>query len=168
MPLTLDLADYVLGTIAPHELPALCLRALEAGHESLSLAALAGMTAASYERWEAEELWAAALGELGVILPSKDEAANLIIDDALRRSLRGETTPWEAVSRIVAAHHASDADQRDQRVAGGSPGLGGLVGIYWMYDEVDEPWGPSREQLDHDALEELRSIAERRGLAVEE
>ncbi len=36
MTLAVSLADYVLGTIAPHDLPAVALRALTDGHEPLA------------------------------------------------------------------------------------------------------------------------------------
>ncbi len=54
MTLAVSLADYVLGTIAPHDLPAVALRALLDGYESSSLAALAGVSPQTYDRLEVE------------------------------------------------------------------------------------------------------------------
>ena len=101
--LIVDLADYVLGTLAPHDLPSVALRALVNGHESSSLAALAGVSDRRHDRWEVEELLSSALSELQVQLPTPEAAAQVIIDDSVQRVLSGDMTPAAAVSRIVNA-----------------------------------------------------------------
>jgi hypothetical protein len=162
-PLAVDLAEYVLGTLAPHDLPAVALRALLDGHESLSLSALAGVSTQAYDRWEVEELLSSALRELDVRLPSPAAAAQVIIDDSVRRALSGTMTPAAAVSRIVhGAYYATGASQHDSKVAGDALDVAEIVGIYWMYEELDASWSPSEEELDRDALEALRQLAERR------
>ena len=161
--LAVDLADYVLGTLAPHDLPAVARRALVNGHESSSLAALAGVSDRLYDRWEVEELLSSALRELQVQLPEPEAAAQMIIDDSVQRALSGDMTPAAAISRIVnGAYYGSGAFQRDSKVRGDALEIGEIVSIYWMYDEVDASWSPSEEELDRDAFEALRRLAERR------
>jgi hypothetical protein len=164
--LTLDLAAYVLRLLPPHELPEMCLRALEEGHESLSLAALAGMTAGLYDPWEAKDLLARALRELGIELPTEREAAEIVIDDTVQRALRGAMTPEDATQRVRDAYFASGGDVKDAKLIGDSLDVSEVVSLGWMYTEVGVPWGPTREELDRDALEGFRAIAERRGLVV--
>jgi len=160
--LAVGLADYVLGTVAPHDLPALALRALLEGEESSSLAALAGVSPATYDPWEVEELLSDALRELGTLLPSRDDAVQVIIDDTIDRALAGEMSPVGAVSRIVnGAYYASGAAERDSTVAGDSLDLAEIVGLYWAYDEVDQPWSPPAEELDRDALAALERLRAR-------
>ena len=91
-PLAVDLAEYV-RTLAPHDLPSVALRALLDGHESPSLAALAGVSAHTYDRWEIQELLASAVRELDLQLPSRAAAAQAMIDDSLHRALSGAITP---------------------------------------------------------------------------
>ncbi len=38
---------------------------------------------------------------------------------------------------------------------GESLGLARIVGLYWDYDELDQPWACSREELDQAAIEAL-------------
>jgi hypothetical protein len=161
--LAVSLADYVLGIITAYDLPAVALRAIMDGHESLSLAALAGCSPQTYNRWETEELLSAALRELSIGLPSRDEAAQIIIDDALRSALAGTVSPASAVTRIVSgAYYGSDAPLRDSMIAGDSLGIGDLVGVYWMYDEADQPWSPSAQELDREAFKALQDLSARR------
>jgi len=163
MTLAVSLADYVLGIIAPHDLPGVALRALLNGDEAPSLAALAGTSPRTYDRWEVEALLGAALRELHLRLPSRDEAAQIIIDDTLRRALTNEMSPVAAISRIVDdAYYASGASERDSTVAGDSLDLCEIVSMYWKYDDADQPWSPPREELDKEALAALDRLHARR------
>ena len=117
-----DLADYVLGTLGPHDLPEVALRALLEGLDSPTLAALAGVTPQTYNRWEVEDLLRASLRELHLELPDRQKAEQLIIDDSLRLALAGKSSPGASVSRIVnGAYYASRAD--DSRIVGDAPGI---------------------------------------------
>ena len=161
MAFTVDLADYVLGTLAPHDLPEVALRALMEGLDSPMLAALAGVTAQTYNRWEVEGLLLAALRELHLVLPDRRESVQLIIDDALRLALAGKSSPSAAVSRIVnGAYYASGAN--DSRIVGDALGIEEIVAIYWAYDERDQPWSRPVAELDRDAFKALEDLAQRR------
>lgn len=162
MPLAVDLADYVLGTLLLHDLPEVCCRALEEGYHSTSLAALAGSPKAAYNPWEVEELWHAALRELQLSLPNRADAAEVVVDDAIAQALSGRATPAVSIARIVeGAYYASGASLRDAGVAGDSLRIEAAVGVYWMYAELGEAWAPTKEELDRDALEILRRLRNR-------
>ncbi len=167
MSLEVVAADVVLGTLAPHELPAVCERALGEGQNSKSLAILAGITATTYDRWEVDELWRAVLRVLSIPVPTKESAAQIVIIDAATRALRGDVAPERALARIVhGAYYGSGAAERDLKITGDSLDLGELVGLYYEYDDVDEGWGRSAEELDSEILIAFRDLLERNALTL--
>ena len=152
------LAESVLGLLRPELLPEICTTALMEGRDSPSLAALAGEPAATLDPIEARALFNAAVRELGLAIPSRRQAADLLVERAAADALRGRRSPYEALSRIVREiYYASGSSELDAEYVGSFLGIERIVGLYWEYDELHEPWACSRTELDQEALQALQA-----------
>ncbi len=151
-------AESVLGLLRPELLPEICTSALMEGRDSPSLAVLAGEHAATLDPVEARALFAAAARELDLPIPSRRQAADLLVERAAAAALTGRRSPYEALSRIVREiYDASDGHELDQGYVGDFLGIERLVGLYWDYDELHQPWACSRAELDQEVLQALQA-----------
>ena len=147
------LAESALGILRPERLPEICTDALVSGLVSPSLAALAGEPAAILDPDASRSLFSKAIRELSLSLPSRRQAADLLVKRAIGRALAGQLTPYDALTRIVCEiYHATNWENLDQKSAGDSLCIETLVGLYWDYDDIGEPWMCSRSELDQEVL----------------
>ena len=89
--LELILARWVLGDIAPENVPALATDALVDGCGASSVAVLAGLSRPTGS--EIEEQLPALLRELGVTLPSERDAVKVAVDGLAREIVSGTVPP---------------------------------------------------------------------------
>ena len=92
------LARHVLSLLPVQELPGLALNAIQAGHDSPSLRQLSG--ASEHDTEEAHRLFAKALRELGLPVPSVPEAGLTLARDIAREVLSGDIAPYEGAKQI--------------------------------------------------------------------
>jgi hypothetical protein len=90
-----------LGRLAADDLVAWAVSALAAGHDSDSLQRLAGLDMEECARLpDAEELFAAALSDLGLSLPDETVAVREYVRMLAHEIVAGQVSPQEQVSRI--------------------------------------------------------------------
>jgi hypothetical protein len=150
------LAQRVFGLIQAEELPALALRALEAGYDSASLAALAGESTRSMSR-DLWDLLDEVVSELGVQQPSRLKAAGLLKLHYARAVARGELNPREGAQRIIGVHRDIEHMLPDGQFAGSAFGIERVYGLYYSHDDV---WTDAEHaSIDSDLLAEFRRLA---------
>ena len=89
---------YVMGHFRGDDLPPIATDALAEGFDSASLRVLAGEMNPAMS--DAGPLFERSLAEIGLRLPTKQEAALIIGKHYARRILRGDLTPYEGAVRI--------------------------------------------------------------------
>src|SRR5262245_21819492 len=90
---SLALASYVLGLLAPEKLPEWAVAALMKGLESPSLAALAGESPRATPPDELRDLFSEALRDLGLALPTPVEAAQRLVRHYAANVSSGSLSP---------------------------------------------------------------------------
>jgi hypothetical protein len=93
------LAEWVLGRLAPEDVPDLAVAALQHGCGSAAVAALAGLQRPT--RSEVEEEIPRLLCDLGVSRQSKPEALKRLVDTCAHQIAIGEVEPLAGAERIV-------------------------------------------------------------------
>jgi len=152
-------AEWVLGILRPERLPSICRDALDVDVESEALVLLATENPESLDFEEARRLFSRVVSDLGLAKPSRTEAAKLLARNAAESAIAGDLSPYDALSRIVREIHLECfPSDRDSEYVGDAIGIEALVGFYWDYDELDEPWACTREELDAASLEALRAF----------
>ncbi|MEV4555671.1 hypothetical protein AB0K51_01590 [Kitasatospora sp. NPDC049285] len=111
---------YVAWQVMPEELPMAAAELLAAGYDSPALCDLAGR-ARREETGVLQALLEAAVGELGVGLPTVGRAERYLLRDLALRLLSGAATALEVAAAVsgVEGEDADDLELRFLRVAGG-------------------------------------------------
>jgi hypothetical protein len=86
------LARWKLGDLAPEQVPAIALRALEDGSEMTEICVLAGLT--SPTRRDVDDEIPLLLQELGTARPTRPQAAKILADEVLRKIVKGEVDAY--------------------------------------------------------------------------
>jgi hypothetical protein len=89
---------YVLGVFPVNDLPAVAMKALDAGFDSPSLPQLAGSQGADSD--DIKRLFHKILSELDIKMPSQVEAGLSMACDIARDILKGAITPYEGAKQI--------------------------------------------------------------------
>ena len=97
-PLEIAASKTVLGLTPPEALPSAATAALEAGCDSPSLRALAGLTDVEVD--EARSLLERALAELSLRLPSERDAVMRLAREIAAQVLEGKTSPYQGAKEI--------------------------------------------------------------------
>jgi hypothetical protein len=130
-------ARYVLGVLPSWELPRIADAALERDIYSLSLGELA--TWIRPVMADAGPLFEKALRELGMPLPSSDEAAWTLLRHHIGRVASGQMSPREGLRAVLRdVYYPAGLDGRTQQYAGDSHDIHGLISYYYGYDDLAE------------------------------
>jgi hypothetical protein len=131
------IARHVLRDLTSDELPSIAVDALLAGHQSVSLAALAGATRADSpgDLWE---LFGRSLVELGIATPpTRVEAAEYLKRLCARQVTTGQRAPMDGAREIVGLMHAVELElPKMGSYVGENFGVAQLVGLYYSWDDV--------------------------------
>lgn len=101
-----------------------------------------------------------ALGNLGVPIPSQDDAVWYLIDDHTGRIASGEVDPMDGLGELIHdVYWDYDFAGRTKQYLGDSHGLARLIGLWWDYDEwryCPDPYVSESVTAD-DALADLKT-----------
>jgi len=134
-------AEYVLRGTYTSDLKEHAYELMLAGYESPSLAALAGAEK-NLSPAELRDLFECALRELGVTLPDRLTAGNVMKRSYARRVVTRELSPREGAQRIVGLLHELECElPKARHYVGDSFGVANIVGLYYSYDDIwdDDP-----------------------------
>lgn len=139
LPVPVILARRALTSVSVKELQGIAISWIENGHDFLGLHELAWDPVLSWR--EADLLFEATATTLGLSLPSREEASEILVYYHIRRIALGHCTPeqglagmmrdayWPELSKCFSTVFASDA-----------VGLEHFIGAYWNYDDLcDSP-----------------------------
>jgi len=139
--------DFVLGTVTLRELPAIAERDLRSPDQPEALFELA--FSEGCEDHILERQFRAVLGQLGIALPSFEEAAHVRIREAARKVIEGQLQPLEAIeflrNLLKGDFYAIRSIQTLRHYAGelNDPEYGGLYHVRMLEEFRD--LGPSDE-----------------------
>ena len=132
----LTAARYVLGIVPSEELKRAADQALDAGIDSPSLCELAGIIHSTMS--EAGPLFEAALRELSVQAPSKEEAIWIVLSHWLTEISKGRLDPIDGMARVMSeVYHPAKLYERTKNFVGDSHDLQSLIGNYYAVDDGD-------------------------------
>jgi hypothetical protein len=159
-------ARHVLGLAHSWEFPPVADRALVNHVYSPSIAELAALPEPIMS--DAAPLLERALGELGLALPSRSEAAWVIARHCMERLVSTMERPRDVLRLLRdASEAATDVLPHDKYVGHGLD-LGSLIGTYWSYTEPNENYYEPEKRLITDEGERqalLDSLARREAKA---
>lgn len=92
------IAKYRLGLLASGELPEIATQALASGKDSPALRQLAGADAD--DMGEVRRLFERTLHELGLAVPSQDEAGKVVTKSIARDVLNGSEQPYDGAKKM--------------------------------------------------------------------
>jgi hypothetical protein len=137
MSFKVHLANYVLDNTKLSTMPDAAVQALIEGFDSPSLTKLAGESGDHSNLFEIEELLRHTLSELGLSLPSKDEAAHILISYWAERIVSGSVQPREGARHIlVQVYHRTE--HPNDKFVGETLDISSLVGLAYEYDDLHE------------------------------
>ena len=151
--LRLEAARYALGDLSSDELTRIADALLIQGVYLPSIGELA--TGRGLVMEEAGPLFEYTLRQLGVDLPSREEAIWALLRHHIRRVANGDVAPREGLQSVLHLYDRAGLHGRSQVYVGDSHGIQGLIGAYWQYQDVlGRPFG---EALETD-VEGLRAL----------
>jgi hypothetical protein len=159
MTFDLYLAALALRRLRTSELPAVALQAIEEGHESAALAALAGATPSERSLWELEEMWARALGELGLTLPSRVDAGHRLKRYFASLVSSGDLRPREGAFEIIQLAGDLSEELPSREYAGDGFGIVKLFGIYYSHDDCSVADQRLHDEIDAELKAECARLA---------
>lgn len=165
-PLRLAAAEYVLDAASSEDLRRVADEALTRGIYSYSLGELGTTTNPTY--WVVRPLFQAAMKELGIALPSVQDAHNQLVTYHLRRLTEGTATAIDVVGEVRrVADPWANPDPRDGYSAEDRDRIDRLVGCYYRYDYVVDLSGA--DYMDADSANAARGALDQeiRQIAVE-
>lgn len=145
-----------LGLIPRDQLPEVATCGLVEGYDSRSLTALAGQS--TYDAWEVDRLWSAALDELGLRIPDRLEAAKSLVRTYARLVTVGEVSPRTGAARIVDVHMAVQQPGCDGDFVGSCIDSAQIVGLYYSHDDCGFLDRREHERIDLKIVEECRRL----------
>ena len=152
-------AALVVGILLPERLPDVAISALESGLDSPSLCALAG-TPARTDPDDLRALFAQALDELKLRLPSSLEAARILKQYYAAQVAAREIPPREG-ARLIVERVFREIDNLLPQGAyvGESFGIAQLVGFFYNYDDVPFNDHASIAEIDEAIVQECDRIS---------
>lgn len=151
------LARWVLGRLAPEDVPRLAVEALERGCGSPAVAVLAG--AHDPTRADIEDELPAVLRDLGRSRPSELQALKTLVDDCAARIIEGDVEPVAGASHIWSLWgYAEDPDDRPELWTDFRPFIG-------LASECENR-GPHVAGYASDIVEEAQALLRRGGLNI--
>ncbi|MFN0021761.1 MAG: hypothetical protein ACKVP0_26235 [Pirellulaceae bacterium] len=134
--LQLTAAKLVLGLLYSWEIPPVADRALLNGEYSPAFAELAAIDNPIMS--EVEPVLIKAIAELGLRLPSRPDAAWLIVRNCMQLIVLNAESLRTALSLLKETSYAVRDVMPDSQYVGDNLDLGSLIGIYWSYTAPNE------------------------------
>jgi hypothetical protein len=106
--LEIAVCRLVIGQLRSDELPEIATQALERGLDSPSLRELAGLSAMGSR--EARDLFQAAVGEFGMVMPTKEEALLRLVRKTASEIVSGDVPPYEG-ARWIWRYAANEVEE---------------------------------------------------------
>lgn len=151
-------AQYVLrDPFLEADLLKTAIEALSRGLESPSLLLLAGTIRAD-EPGELRPLFEEALSELGIELPSRLSAAEILKRSCASSVLAGTLAPREGARRIRDIHHLISDQIPDRSYVGDGFGIARLLGNLYAFDDIPFGHPTAEHELDAALRENCTSI----------
>lgn len=148
-----------LGRLDLHSLPDLAIEWLIDGVQSESLILLAGETffAAAYAN-DLQGQFRTILGELGIVPPTRSQAAILLRDQIARDVVSGRVLPATGARELVDLQQETEEEFPDAHYpyVGSGFGIATIYGLYHSYDEVYEERG--FQHIDTEVIEACRQL----------
>ena len=130
-------ARYKLKLATCNELQRAAVKLLDQGRFSDALVELAGVDVLTTE--ECRVLFEKAVTELGVELPSDDEAIWEVLKEYIKNIAESIVSPREGMRRIVEEIvHPAHLHQKTTKYLGDSHDIEKLLGGYYAYDDLKE------------------------------
>lgn len=147
LPVPVILARRVLTSISVRELQGIAISWIESGHDFPELHELAWDPVLSWR--EADPLFEATAATLGLSMPSREEAAEILVYYHLRRIAQGDCTPEEGLAWMMRdAYWPELSKSFSSAYVGDAVGLEHFIGAYWGYDDLRD----SPDVVDYDGL----------------
>ena len=159
MTLDLYLAALALGRLRTSELPAVAMQALEEGHHSPALAALAGTMPSERSPSELEGMWARALGDLGMTLPGRVDAGHRVKRYFAGLVSSGDLPPRDGAFEIIQLARDLSQELPSSEYAGDGFGIAKLLGIYYSHDDCSAVDQRLHDEIDADLKAECDRLA---------
>lgn len=139
LPVPVILARRVLTSVSVKELQGIAIIWIEHGHDFPELHELAWAPVLSWI--EADLLFEATATTMGLSLPSREEAAEILIYYHLRRIAQGQCMPEEGLAGMMRDAYRPELSDKPSTVhVGDSVGFEHFIGAYWGYDDLrDSP-----------------------------
>jgi hypothetical protein len=152
--LHLAAARYVLGELPSEALAKIADSLLEEGVYSLEIGELA--TTRHPVMADAGPLFEAALRDLNVKVPSRDEAVWILLRHHISRIASEDVRPRDGLRSVLEVYNRADLYAQSQTYVGDSHGIQDLIGAYWAYEDPSPPPGASLQDysIDLRALDE--------------
>ena len=149
-------ARFVLGNLAPLEMIRLANDLLDRGVYARSLGELVTTHAAYPIVREVYPVFASALAELGVPLPSREAALQMVIADSIVGIAEGRYAPREGVVRLAGETHEASWEHHGKGPSAVDDGYQALIHAYYdyMYFEDITATGQTASDLDQRVAEE--------------
>lgn len=136
-PFPVLLARRVLTTITGGEFQGLAIGLIERGYDHPLLHDLAWEPVIT--RVEAEQQFDSAAVALGLSLPSRSEAVELLVHYHASRIAAGECEPEEGLAQMMKDAYWPEVSKHGSSVyVGDSHDMQDLIGAYWSYDDLFE------------------------------
>jgi hypothetical protein len=130
----LEIARVEFGIKAFEDMPGIAAEALAEGMDSESLRKLAGLEGG--DAFDIQKYLASTLQELGIMPPSRDEAAWILINYFLDEILASKIDTYDGLHTIFWKIYFEAWHAKDSKYVGDYGGLEKLYGLYDTYNEL--------------------------------
>ncbi|MCF7789183.1 MAG: hypothetical protein K9N47_23870 [Prosthecobacter sp.] len=139
LPLPVILARRVMTGVSVKELQGIAVSWIESGHDFPALHELAWDPVLSWR--DADFLFDAVASTVGLSLPSRAEASEILVYYHIRRIAQGHCTPEGGLAGIMRDAYWPELSKKTSLVyVGDADGLEHFIGAYWGYDDLrDSP-----------------------------
>jgi hypothetical protein len=138
-PFDVQLARRVLLHFSATEFQRLAILLIESGYEASELHELAWEPFSSMH--ESQSLFDAAARRIGLALPTRQEAVQILLYHYATRITGGESTPHDELHRLMKEVYCTEVSIHQSSVfVGDSYDMQHFIGAYWSYEDMmDSP-----------------------------
>jgi len=156
----LALAARSLGLLPDERLPGICADAIKDGLASDSLAVLACESKGTYDPFRFEDLFQAALRELGMTPPDLLDAARTLVEHDVGLVAAGKVEPREGVRGILEVYYRISGEIPCTEHVGDQLGIERLVGLFHAHDDIGVEDAAGHADIDRAIVAECRRLQE--------
>ncbi len=130
------LAVQVVKNVSAQQLIKAAENALVEGWDSPSLRMLAGINEQDCDEWTVLRLLNNSLAELGITLPSKDDAVWILLCHHISQIANGTVSPLEGMQAVE--KYSFDFYEMTKEYVGDSHDIHEMYGMFWNYEDIRE------------------------------